>query len=88
MAAADWTSFEWELTESNYCDDGVCTLFLRLPNGWSSVPEVLRYDSESEPGIMQPTTEPTDCAREAGEASMLVLQRGWFGGIGIVVPIG
>jgi hypothetical protein len=83
MSEADWSHFDWELTEvADICDDGVCTVILRLPNGWSSVPEALRRDTNSDPGILIST----EGASEVGDAMIDVLQRGWFGGIGVVPP--
>ena len=85
MEAADWTNFAWEFGESARCDDGVCTIVLRLRNGRGSVPEVAWSTGPGDPGLFLSTKESTDGAREAGGAYVDVLQRGWFGGIGVVV---
>jgi hypothetical protein len=81
MGAADWSRFSWEVADA-HCDDGVCTLILRLPNGRSSIPEEAWSDGPGDPGFLIATKESTD---GAVQASIDVLQRGWFGGIGVVV---
>lgn len=85
MEAADWTEFAWEFGESSQCDDGVCTSVLRLPNGRGSVPDVAWSTGPGDPGVFLSTKESTKGAREAGEAYVEAVQRGWFGGIGVVV---
>jgi hypothetical protein len=85
MANADWTDFAWEFGESSRCDDGVCTFILRLPNGIDSAPDVAWSDGPGDVGVLVSTKDSTQGAREAGVASLNVLQRGWFGGIGVVV---
>jgi hypothetical protein len=81
MAAADWSRFAWEVADG-HCDDGVCTLILRLPNGRSSIPEEAWSDGPGDPGILVATKEEP---WGASLAAINVLQRGWFGGIGVVV---
>jgi hypothetical protein len=85
MDAADWTDFAWEFGESARCDDGVCTFLLGLPNGRGSVPDVVWSTGPADPGFLLSTKDSTGSATEAGEAYIEVLQRGWFGGIGVVV---
>jgi hypothetical protein len=88
MAGADWTDFAWEFGDSPLCDDGVCTFVLRLPNGTGSAPDVAWSVGPGDFGVLLPTKDSTGSAREAGEAYinvLQVLQRGWFGGIGVVV---
>lgn len=83
--AADWTDFAWEFGESARCDDGVCTFVLRLPNGRESVPKSVWSTGPGNPGFLLSTKESTGSASDAGDAYIEVLQRGWFGGIGVVV---
>ena len=85
MGGADWTDFAWEFGDSARCDDGVCTFILRLPNGIDSAPDVAWSDGPGDLGVLVSTKDSTNGAREAGVASLDVLQRGWFGGIGVVV---
>ena len=85
MAEADWTDFAWEFGDSARCDDGVCTFILRLPNGIDSAPDVAWSDGPGDLGMLVSTKDSTRGAREAGVAALDVLQRGWFGGIGVVV---
>jgi len=81
MSEGDWADFEWELVENGVCDDGVCSFVLRFPNGRNSAPEVAWSDGPGDPGVLISTEGATD----RGEAFIEVLQRGWFGGIGVVV---
>jgi hypothetical protein len=85
MIEADWSEFIRELRYNGVCDDGVCSFVLRLPNGRSSAPDVAWSDGPGDPGFLISTKESTAGARQAGEASIEVLQRGWFGGTGVVV---
>jgi hypothetical protein len=85
MAEADWTDFAWELSDSSRCDDGICTFILRLPNGVDSAPEVAWSDGPGDLGVLVSTKESAGGARGTGVAALDVLQRGWFGGIGVVV---
>ena len=85
MARADWTDFAWEFGDRSRCDDGVCTFILRLPNGVGSAPDVAWSDGPGDLGVLLSTRESTAGGAQAGEAYLDVLQRGWFGGIGVVV---
>lgn len=85
MAGADWSDFAWYFGDSPRCDDGVCTFVLRLPNGTDSAPNVAWSDGASDVGVLLGTKDSTGSAGEAGEAYINVVQRGWFGGIGVVV---
>ena len=85
MAEADWSEFRWELRHDSVCDDGVCSFILRMPNGRTSAPEAAWSDGPGDPGFLVSTAESTAGARRAGEAFIGVLQRGWFGGIGVMV---
>jgi len=79
MAAADWSDFSWELRYNGVCDDGVCSFVVYLQNGKGSVPEAAWSDGPGHPGVL------SDRGTDQAGAFLDVLQRGWFGGIGIVV---
>jgi len=81
MAAADWSGFAWDLRPNGVCDDGVCSFLVRLQNGRDSVPDVAWRGGPGHPGVLVLSDRSTD----EGGAFLEVLQRGWFGGIGIVV---
>jgi hypothetical protein len=81
MDAADWSQFTWELRYNGVCDDGVCSFVLHLPNGRASAPEAAWSHGSGDPGVLVAT----DRASDLGEAYFGVLQRGWFGGIGVGV---
>lgn len=81
MSEADWADFAWELVNNAVCDDGVCSFILRLPNGRNSAPEVAWSDGPGDLGVLISTEGATD----RGDAFIEVLQRGWFGGIGVEV---
>jgi hypothetical protein len=81
MVAADWSDFRWELLYYAACDDGVCQFAVRLPHGRDSVPESAWSDGSGDPGVLSLPFG----AMDEGEALLGVVQRGWFGGIGIVV---
>lgn len=83
MAEADWSQFMWELRYNGVCDDGVCSYVLRLPNGTTSAPDVAWSDGPGDPGFLTSTGDSP--AAQVGEAFIGVLQRGWFGGIGVGV---
>jgi hypothetical protein len=85
MAGADWTDFAWEFGDWSICDDGICTFILRLPNGIGSAPREAWSNGPGNLGVLRTTRESTAGAEEAGDAYVDVLQRGWFGGIGVVV---
>jgi hypothetical protein len=85
MDEADWTHFAWEFGESARCDDGVCTFVLALQNGRGSVPKSVWSTGPGDAGFLLSTQESTGSAPDAGDAYIEVLQRGWFGGIGVVV---
>jgi hypothetical protein len=85
MAEADWTNFAREFGDWSTCDDGGCTFILRLPNGIGSAPDVAWSDGPGDLGVLHSTKDSTGSARQFGDASVEVLQRGWFGGIGVVV---
>jgi hypothetical protein len=81
MAEADWSRFTWEFGDSAPCDDGICTLTLRLPGGRESAPEVAWSDGPGDPGVFVSIEDrPGDA-----DGFIEVRQRGWFGGIGIEV---
>jgi hypothetical protein len=81
MAEADWSQFTWELRNNGVCDDGMCSFVLHLPNGRDSAPEAAWSDGPGDPGVLVSTYG----AANQGEAYFGVLQRGWFGGIGVGV---
>jgi hypothetical protein len=88
MAEADWSRFEWELRGWARCDDGVCTLELQLPNGWRSVPRVMRQELQGDPGPIRNAADNAWAPRPTDDVLIDVLQRGWFGGIGVAIPGG
>lgn len=81
MAEQDWFAFAWELRHNSACDDGVCSFLVHLPNGRDSAPEPVWSGGPGDPGFLRSTIGTT----AQGEAFLEVLQRGWFGGIGVVV---
>jgi hypothetical protein len=81
MAAADWSAFAWEVRGNGLCDDGVCSFVVWLRNGRASVPDVAWSGGPGHPGVLVSSDRRADQA----EAFLDVRQRGWFGGIGIVV---
>jgi hypothetical protein len=81
MSEADWSDFTWELLDNGVCDDGLCSFVLHLPNGRDSAPDVAWSDEPGHPGVLASTQDATD----TGEAFIDVIQRGWFGGIGVMV---
>jgi hypothetical protein len=85
MAGADWTDFAWEFGGWSRCDDGVCTFIIRLRNGIGSAPREVWSNGPGDLGVLRTTRDSTGVAEEAGDTYVDVLQRGWFGGIGVVV---
>jgi hypothetical protein len=81
MVEADWSAFAWEVRDSGVCDDGVCSFVLWLRNGRDSAPDVAWSGGPGHPGVLVLSDRGTNRT----EAFLDVLQRGWFGGIGIVV---
>ena len=88
MAEADSSHCEWQLAGWARCDDGVCTLELELSNGWESVPRVLRQELQGDPGPIRNAADDSSAPREDDDVLIEVIQRGWFGGIGVAVPAG
>jgi hypothetical protein len=80
MAGADWSRFRWEFGDSAPCDDGICTLVLRLPGGRESAPEVAWGDGPGDHGVLVSLE-----GRAGADAFIEVRQHGWFGGIGVEV---